>query len=474
MKLFSSLALAAVALIAPSGRAALNPALVPADAQWVVYADLSALRSTALGKELIALAEKAQAQSSAKIGVDVSKVLATVGKVTGYGTTFSPDPNQLDGTLIIQGTPDLRKIAESLLLQATIASPEIAAESKDLPFPSYTLHPKGNGKGPDTPVIVAFPPEPVVLVSKSRPQILRARDVFRGEAPPAGKSGSSRLGRLLENSERAYAFVASVVPSDTLFPENQPQARILKMTNSGSIMIGENGGNTFASARLLATSDDMADKLMKILQGMTAMLSLAESNDKQIAEFLSSAAVARDDRIVTLDLSYSSERLAEMVRTLAQKTIERTPEQVAAARAATMINGTPIAEWKATPAPATPEAGTPAPAVATRLIENIELKNGTVISLGTQSNGGKRGRFDHIEITPVGGGAPLTFRPEFMRQGGPRGNLMLLSFPGTDGTYNISVSYVNDPDGKATYAVSVRQPKAAPTRPDAASTEKKS
>ena len=115
-----SCALLVIALPALSAAtpAAYNPATVAADARWVVYANLDALRASAVGKELVAAIEKAQTQTTGGvIGIDVHKVLATVGSITAYGTNFSPDPKVVDGALIAQGTADLRKITESLLLQ---------------------------------------------------------------------------------------------------------------------------------------------------------------------------------------------------------------------------------------------------------------------------------------------------------------------------------------------------------------------
>ena len=88
--------------------------------------------TTRRGKELINEAQKAQFQhTGGTIAVDLQKVLATVGTVTAYGANLSTDPKMVDGALVAQGTPDLRKIAESQLLQATISSPERVTELTD-------------------------------------------------------------------------------------------------------------------------------------------------------------------------------------------------------------------------------------------------------------------------------------------------------------------------------------------------------
>ena len=120
--------LAALALPLWPAHAAVNPAVVSADARWLVYADLTALRSSTIGKEIITLAENAQREKTeGKISVDWQKLSATIGSATAYGTNISKDPKQIDGTLVLQGTADLRKITESLLIQANLAHPKKSA-----------------------------------------------------------------------------------------------------------------------------------------------------------------------------------------------------------------------------------------------------------------------------------------------------------------------------------------------------------
>jgi hypothetical protein len=455
------LTLPALSFLAPGNvAAAYDPAVVAADARWIVYVDLNALRASTLGKELVTAIEKAQSQATGgMIGIDIPKVLATVGALTAYGTNLSADPAAVDGALIAQGTADLRKIAESLLLQGTLAQPKVFSEITDLPFPAYAISDPKSGAGTRMQVIVAFPPEPIVLVSKSKAQLLKARDVVRGVGTSLAKTRSSPLINLGAKASDAYLFAASVVPTETLFPQNGPQARLLQLANSGAIAFGERGPDTFAHAELLASSEQNAEKLMKILQGMTAMLSLAESNDRQLADFLNSTAVTREKDTVTLNLAYSSARLVQMSQALHAKAearpINRQPPITA---------GVTVAEWRADEGDA-PE-GTGTDALSWRTIPDVRLVNGSTISLGRSLNGGKMARFDRVEVVPAeGGGSPLVFRSVFMRSA--RGTLAQFPFPGADGVYTLKVAYVNDPEGKAKFAVSVSDPRppAAPRPP---------
>ena len=456
--------------------AAVNPSIVAADAQWLIYADLNALRESVIGKELMALGEKARFDTGhGQVGVDWQKLLTTIGSATAYGTSLSPDPKQIDGALLVQGTADLRKIAEGLLIQANLANPKEVVELTDLPFPAYSIsespakakpassaEPAADAKDGKkakelkntTPleVVIAFPPEPVIIVSKSKAQILKARDVFRGTAPSLAKNATA-LSKFVKSSEGAYLFSASSASAEKLFPDDGPHTRILKMTSSGSMALGERGDNTFARADLVASNDAMADKLQKIVQGMTAMMSLAESNDKQLAEFLNSAVVNREGKTVSLQLAYSSARLAQMMKSLEQQQPQGSGGRPGERQAPPLVSGKSLDQWTAEAAP----VGTLLQIVA-RTLENVPLTNGAMISLGRASNGGKNVKFDRLEVSSPAGGPAMIFKAEFMRTGGPRGNLQQVQFPGADGPYTIKAFYQNDPDGKATYAVSVRNP----------------
>jgi len=192
---------------------------------------------------------------------------------------------------------------------------------------------------------------------------------------------------------------------------------------------------------------------------MTAMLSLAETTDKQLAEFLNATTIARTGDMVTLDLAYPSARLVTMVQNIqqAQKAPQRSRPQ--AQRQVLITNGKTLAEWHAE---AAPEA-VGQPMAVTRTIENVPLRNGSTLTFGRVFNGGKNVRYDRVEIVSTdGAGAPLTFRSEYMKPFGGGGNMAQFQFPGADGTYTLKVTYLNDPDGKASYAVSLKDPSLAP------------
>jgi hypothetical protein len=475
MKLFKLLltsgALAVQLLFLVPTRAALNSAVIGADSQWLISVDFNELRGSVIGKQLLEVASQSQPSiANGMVQVDFQKLLATVGSITAYGANFAKDPNLIDGALVLQGTPDLRKIAEAYVAQATVTTPDKMVALKDLPFEAYSI----GGQ-----VIIAFPSEPIILVSKSKAQLIRAHDVFRGKVASLAKATSSPLTPLLSNTGHPFLVAASVVPSDNVFPEEAPQARILQMAKSGSLTLGEDAGQTFLHVRLVAASAEMADKLMKIVPGLIAMASLAESSDNALGDFLRAVTVTREDTTVNLSLSYASDRLVTMIATA------RKPAPTRMDRSAALINPPrEVAVWNTTEVPAGAANG-----FVDHTLENVRLSNGSTISLIARRNGtaasGDNARIDSVEIAPAQGSeAPLRFEAEFMRltsftvqtAAGASGGKVIgfkggngtaqFSFPGEDGTYKIKVRYMPGANPKATVTLTVKDPDPIPALPE--------
>ncbi len=461
--LLRPLALLCLPALPPSlAQAAFSPAVVASDSRWVIHVDFNTLRETEPGKKALADFTEAQSQMTQnKVKLDLQKVLGTLGSVTAYGSNFSQDPHAIDGTLVIEGTPELRTIAEGWAAEASINTPQRVTEIKDMPFDAYSF-------GGD--MMVAFPKEQVILVSKSKQHLQRAYEVYRGKAPSL-KSAPSDLSALIPKDRGAYLMAASLLPSEEVFAKNAPQTRILRLAHSVAIALGETDKKTFLHVDLNAPSNDTAEKLMKIVQGMTAMLSLAETSDKQLEEFARSVTVNRRDNSVRVSLSYSSERIIRMVESFGVN-YQRTSSPAE--------KGKTIATWEADQQLA---EGQPlgAEMFATQTVENVQLTNGTTLILSVGHKEGDPGRIDYVEITSQQpSAAPLRFEAEFMRLTGFRvetatyasggkiallkshGGSARLSFPGAPGLYTVSVRYLDDPAGKATFTLVTRDPEPVP------------
>jgi hypothetical protein len=453
----------------PVARAAYNPGIVGPDARWVVYADINALRESVIGREVVAAIAQAQADvANSPVKIDVPRLISTFGSITAYGSNLVANPELLDGTLIAEGTPDLRKITESLLLQGTIAQADMFTEVKDLPFPAYAIGEASAGSSRQPMLLVAFPPEPIIIASRSKAQILKAREAFRGR--DAAKTNGNAFARLANVADGAFLFAATDLTSNPGFPQNSTEARLLQMTKSGALALGESGPNTFARVQLVATSSSDAEKMAKILEGLTAMLSFAETNDKALGDFLKATSVAQEKERVTLSLAYPSARLVEMAKVV-QLQMEGKPRNPAPSpQQASLTLGKSLAEWSAGGS-ATPPVEADADGVYWRTVENVALVNGSRLAVGRAANGDRLAKIDRVEIAPSGAvSVPFVFRGEDISRVNGRNNLWQIPFPGVAGTYTVRVGYNASSDSKAKFALSVSEPKtadtnAAPTRP---------
>ncbi len=447
-------------------RAALDHSIVPAESRWVISIDLDTVRESALGTELLTMVDLPLIGPGDLVSLrpDPQKILATVSTATAYGTNYSKDPKQIDGVLVLQGTADLRKLAEAYIAQATITAPDAVREIKDLPFEAYALQ---------NNVIVGFPKEPIVLISQSKAQLEKALEVFRHHKGSLARTDGP-LTALLPRSDNASLVATCIVPAGNELASGEgPQARVLQMANAGSLVFGTDAQTTSAQISLAANSEELAEKLQKIIQGVAAMASLAETNDKDLATFLQSVSVKRTGKQVSLLLTYPTAGIVRMVKSMG--TAAPSPANLGDnAHGHRPPAGEVIAEWIADQ-----DIGQPAPTaegLVTHTIENVPLTNGSLITLTGRRNQGAHARLDYVEIIPAAGGQPLRFEAENMKLSGyrsealpfaSRGKLIIANrelgtaqfeFPGVDGAYTLKVRYVDESDGQSTFTVSIQTP----------------
>lgn len=332
-KLLCSLSIAALCLRL-SAQATPNPSHVSADAAWAFHADFKAMRETALGQEFIKFLRTQQfAATENFLALNTDKFLEAIGSITAY------DEKDGSGGVLIHGNDDLRKIAEGLLVQETLQKREgfVCTEVKDAPFPTYSVRAKQQSKDLklDAELLLAFPPEPVILIAESQPQIQLLRDVLLERKNSLAKTPDAVLAESMRNAGNAYLYVGTTTLPNEKTDGNSPQSRILRLSKSASLAVGENGPQTFARAHLVAGSEETAVKLLKVVEGLAAMLSLAESKDADISAFLNSVKVQKTNQTITTEISYPSARILSMFQTLLRRLGDTLQEKKDAKKKAT-------------------------------------------------------------------------------------------------------------------------------------------
>jgi hypothetical protein len=177
---------------------------------------------------------------------------------------------------------------------------------------------------------------------------------------------------------------------------------------------------------------------------------------------------------VSVDVSYASDRLAQMIQTATQQkpapsAIQQVPPTF----------GTVLGEWKLEQAP--PNTPPSAALLSERVIPSVHLVTGatlTVTGLRAQRGQGGTAAVDCVEILPMSGGPGLRFEAENMRLRGyvtrnapfASGGQLIghlgyfgsaqFEFPGTEGDYMVKVRYLEEAAGTTRLGLSLRDPRA--------------
>lgn len=451
--------------------AAIDTKIVDADAQWVMHLDIDSLRESTLGKEAVKQIAIAEARTpSPSDRINTKELLTALTRVTAFGTNLSQAPENVDGALVLEGTPELRKMTLNVMTAATVNRPKAVIKLTDMPFDAYVV----NGS-----VFVALPPEPIVLVSKSKAQLLRAHEVFSGKAKSLAEAKKSPLNGLIQAEAGSFGFAAAAVPQEKFFPEDAPQAQVFQMTDSASFHFGEHSGRTFVRADLHADSNDVAEKLLKIVEGLNAMLSLSEPENKHLAELARSVVVnaTRNQKVVTVRVDYQSDELLRVILEL-QKEQAKHRDQASANMGRTssgpypFVEGKMIAQWKADQKLG--DYGASSKTLVSQTFPNVMLKEGSVVIIAGRPDGGEFARIDYAELTPAAGGIARRIEAENMTlvsytvlenphasdgkliqtpysDGGAR-----FPFEGAPGAYTLSVRYADESDGVSAFCLSVK------------------
>ena len=469
LKLTTLAASLALAMPLTSTFAAIDAGIVPEESKWVVYADFAKMRDSALGQELLANIEQETLMGEeTPIMPDFAAIMMTIGRVTAFGDQLTENPEEMNGAMIIEGTDKLRKIADGVIAHLLLSEPEMIEELKDLPFEAYRIQGE---------MVVGMPDEPILIASRSVERLVATLDVYRGKGKSL-KTTQGALTPMLPPGDAYYLFGASVVPSPEMENGNTPQARILKMTQAASVRIGEADGNAVANAMLVADSDETANRLGKIVNGMTALLSLAQSTEADLVKFIESVKVAQVDRTVTLQMAYPTDQLIALAQANMQKEARAEEEREHERDAAFSMPGEQVAKWIADADIDGPQST--ANNFVTHSAGVVKLVPGAIITVGSRINGNEGARVDYLEITPVAeGGLKQRQEVEFMRLDNYRiektehasgGELVVardsrrgigrakMQFAGAAGEYRIDVRYVDENDGQAEFKLSVTQP----------------
>jgi hypothetical protein len=322
MKYFAYLVATILALAATAMAGPLQREQVAADAKWLLHLDVDKLRSTTVGDSFVKeVNDKVLAEQKAKLNrdADFDLDLSKLKSVTAYG-----DYGGSNNVILLKGDFDVGKLLETALGQV--------AKQKGLPSWPFEKSVR------DGIVTYTFPdhvsiwirPDKTTIFSKSSEATEKANAVLSGKTASLASSGAfadfPKVQKTFFFFGAAEGFNSSRELNAEAGGKNNPKAKILNLTDSGRIVIGQDADQIFLNVSLKAKTADVVTQMQQVVQGMIALASLTQSENEDFQQLANSAKVSAAGNIVSLSLNYPAEKALLMLnKQLERRDHEREP-----------------------------------------------------------------------------------------------------------------------------------------------------
>jgi hypothetical protein len=290
---------------------------VPRDAKFVLQLDLQAFRATALGGKLFEIArEKARQELSAGGGhanhPDFDKIhemlgfdpLAEIQAISVTGSNYDrPEQSAVVSIRMRKSTGNL----EGLIL----ALP--GYETKE--YGKYTIH---SATPEDVRVYGVIHTDAkgdkTVVLSAQCESVTQALDHLDGKR--AG-DGSFKTIKLTTEGKPIVALEVLEIPTEMI--KDGPQLGIVKVIRTVSVRVGELKGDLTIGISLTAATDQQAEQLRQMAQGLIAMVEFAISSNpededlKKLQKFARDIKATRDGLSLKVSLSLPVDELSKII-----------------------------------------------------------------------------------------------------------------------------------------------------------------
>ena len=281
--------------------APLQRADVAANPAWLLHLDCDALRPTTIGNYVLSEMDKpdAQAKLAAFQSITSFDLRTQLHGVTLYGSSPAPE----DGVLMIYADFDPARLV-------TLA--EAAKDSQSSPHGKAVIYNWIDDKRPVKdgvePRIYAAIQGKRVIFGQREDRVAQALDVLDGSASSlaAGKNfpvlGVSSGGHFVEAAARKMKL-----------PEGDPNAAILKMSQSVQLVLGESGQQVKGAVTLVADSEAVSSNLLSIAQGLLALVKL-QTDKPEAVKFANAITLMQDGDHVQGTLTLSAADAVEFMK----------------------------------------------------------------------------------------------------------------------------------------------------------------
>ena len=301
--LFSALVFSA-ALLSTVESSPLPKARISADAKWLVHLDLDNFRATQVGKyvgkEILA---DALAELKTGLKIDFLALYQNVHAITAYGTDYQMN-EKVNGVLMIHTDAETQKIVEGLLVAQILSNPNGPIRKiQEEPAALYAI---------DKQLFISPSQGDLLLVGKSQPQIEKAQTVLAGKSKSLNSSKTFSGFAELPNS----FFFLGVAEGFNQAAPVPPQAKILQMADGGRLLLGEKAGQLFLNLALRTKTAELSKQIQQIINGMIALLSLSQNENKDLQQLIQSTRISGKDNLVSIALEYP---VADAVKRLGEE-----------------------------------------------------------------------------------------------------------------------------------------------------------
>ena len=288
----------------PSWSGPLQRDVVAPDAKWLLHVDLDNFRQTQLGTFVIRdVMERAMAEVKTNLKFDAVQMFSRLGSITAYGNNYEMG-KEASGVVVIKTDLETRKALEGLLVAQTLQNTNGPIRKlQNMPFAVYTMNNE----------LFASAHEGTLIFGKSRKQLERTHEIVSGRA--RGLKNAKAFADFPE-TPNGFFFLA-VAEGFSESGNIPPQARILQMADGARVAVGERGDQLFLQLAVKGKTADITREIQQVIEGMIAIVSLGQSENKELMQLVKSTKVSGADRVVSLALEFP---MADAIKKLREET----------------------------------------------------------------------------------------------------------------------------------------------------------
>ena len=306
------LAVAVLLAVAPAFGGQLNKSQIGANADWVAHLNFEQLLKSQLGRLIRAeLAEQGlEEQLQGFESIFSFHPLDDIRDVTIYGK----GKDREKAVALFEGSFDPDKLVA--LVRMNPEYEEI--KHGDMVVHSWVDENKEDPNGPDQRMYGCMHKSDTVLLGAGLEAVKQAADVLKGSAPNAA---SGLFNQTVFSAKGAFFQVAANAVND--LADHRNEAALLEKTDELGAAVGEHEGKFYVDLSLRAESEEVANNVKQMVEGLVAFLTLAGGENPTLAELAKKLDVSSANRNVAIHFESPSETVVAFLKEIWQAEKEK-------------------------------------------------------------------------------------------------------------------------------------------------------